>query len=93
MTQGLRLGVRIERWRWPTRLWAGGFKMTVNTDEEGSIILDGVGQFDYKLKATPESPWNYIVGAEIDIAKQCQIVIERGFGKRSQTLFSAGYRF
>jgi len=31
--------------------------------------LAGVGQFDYKLKAIPESAWNYIVGAEIDIAK------------------------
>jgi hypothetical protein len=93
VTEGLRVGVRLTHWRWPTRLYAGGFKMTVDTDEEGSIVFAGLGQFDYKLKATPESDWNYIVGVEIDFAKRGLLTIERGFGKRSQTLVSAGCRF
>jgi len=93
VTQGLRVGIRNERWRLPTRVYFGGFKMTVSTSEEGSIVFPNVGQFDYKLKAIPETAWNYILGAGIEIGKKGEIVLEKGFGKRTHTLFSATFRF
>ncbi|MGB9619312.1 MAG: hypothetical protein ACPL7K_02745, partial [Armatimonadota bacterium] len=93
VTHNPRVGVRFDKWRLPTQLYLGGFKMDVTSDEQGSITFPGVGQFDYKLKALPESAWNFVLGVDIDIRKKGRIIIEKGFGNRTHTLVSSGLRF
>ena len=47
----------------------------------------------FSLGVTPESPWNMLVGANIELTPRFVITAEGGFGNRMQFVIAPGVRF
>jgi len=88
ITQGPRIGVVFERPNVRADVYVGGFKENVSGNTEGSIAFTGIGLFDYDVTVRPESAWNYVLGADVELQKQLQISYEHGFGKRTHNMLS-----
>ena len=74
-------------------LWTGAMYQKAQEDHEGSIALAGLGLIDYDLELEEKEPWNALVGASYDVAKNWQIEAEAGFGERTQLELSVTCRF
>lgn len=93
VTQGPRIGVQFGSSEAPIRVYVGGFHEAVRGRVSGGAIFQNLGQLDYDLKATPETAWNFIVGAQVEAHKRSNLNIEYGMGKRKQTRLSYTQRF
>lgn len=92
-TQGPRIGVVSYRKNAQIDFYVGGFKEDISGNTMGSISFPDFGEFDYNVTVKPESAWNYVVGADVDMRKHCQISVEHGFGKRTHNMLSYTARF
>jgi len=100
--QGPRVGVLFVPWGVHGKVYAGAMRLAIAGHQTGSVTLgpgiplDRVGPLvplEFDLQARPENAWSPLAGAEVEIARHVMLVAEGAFGKTSQVLVSAGYRF
>jgi hypothetical protein len=60
-------------------------------------LVDGLQERDptihYKLDKQLSDPWNFLIGAEVDLHKRVQMRMEYGFLGRTQLIMGMTYRF
>ena len=78
--------------------WYGSLPAGENRDTAGPFVRDlNAAPRDptirYKLDKQLSDPWNFLIGAEIDLHKRVQMRMEYGFLGRTQLIMGICYRF
>jgi hypothetical protein len=71
-------------------MWVGGMYQLIQEEVVGSVAGR---QLEFIINQRAASPWNTLVGGQIEFGKHFHIVIEGGFGDRSSILTGAVLRF
>ena len=71
-------------------MWVGGMYQLIQEEVVGSVAGR---QLEFIINQRAASPWNTLVGGQIEFGKHFHIVIEGGFGDRSSILTGAALRF
>jgi hypothetical protein len=71
-------------------MWVGGMYQLIQEEVVGSVAGR---QLEFIINQRAASPWNTLVGGQIEFGKHFHIVIEGGFGDRSSILTGATFRF
>jgi len=87
----IRVGLRGEVTKFISAgMWVGAMYQLIQEEVAGSVAGRPI-QFIINQRAA--SPWNTLVGGQIEFGKHFHIVIEGGFGDRSSILTGATFRF
>ena len=71
-------------------MWVGGMYQLIQEEVVGSVAGR---QLEFIINQRAASPWNTLVGGQIEFGRHFHIVIEGGFGDRSSILTGATFRF
>jgi len=71
-------------------MWVGGMYQSIQEEVAGSVAGR---QLEFIINQRASSPWNTLVGGQIEFGKHFHIIVEGGFGPRSQILTGAALRF
>ena len=71
-------------------MWVGGMYQSIQEEVAGSVAGR---QLEFIINQRASSPWNTLVGGQIEFGKHFNIIVEGGFGPRSQILTGAALRF
>lgn len=84
-----KIGVHGER----GALWVGMHHQSTAHTQSGTFEFDPLGPVDYDITLADETNWNYLVGGRLNIGERCYVILEGGFGDRTQALVSVGMEF
>lgn len=66
----------------------------VSTASLDPMLPNLVGDtLEYEIRVRPENRWNLLLGGQWEIRKRWQLMIEGGFGNRTQMMAGAAFRF
>ncbi len=94
LSQGIRAGVRGKLHGANAAVYAGGFHISLRDAVlTGQNFIPGLPAGSFSLVAASHSPWNTIVGANIEITRTPVLTAEAGFGTRKQFAIMPSVRF
>jgi hypothetical protein len=73
--------------------WVGGMYLDTEEVHSGRVMVPVLGDVGFDATLTQEDDWNFTTGASVTWGESFTISIEGGFGDRTTTLISGGYRF
>jgi hypothetical protein len=92
LTQSIRAGVKLGSGKIRTTLYGGALWESIRSTLTGTGLIPGLNP-DFSLKLTPDSPWNGLAGANIELTPRFVVTVEGGFGNRMQFVIMPGVRF
>jgi hypothetical protein len=92
LAQSIRAGVKLGSGKYRTSLYGGAFHEDIRGTLTGTGLIPGLNPA-FSLKVSPHSPWNALVGANIEFTPRFVVSAEGGFGNRMQFLITPGVRF
>jgi hypothetical protein len=92
LTQSVRAGVKLGSGKVRTTFYGGALWESIRSTLTGTGLIPGLNP-DFSLELTPKSPWNALVGANIELTPRFVITAEGGFGNRMQFVIMPGVRF
>jgi hypothetical protein len=73
-------------------IWGGALYQNVEEEHQGSIMVPYFGELMYDVVLRQKSPWNYLVGGQVNLATHWDATAEVGFGNRKHAEASLTYR-
>jgi hypothetical protein len=73
-------------------IWGGALYQSVDEEHSGSIMVPLFGELTYDVVLRQKTPWNYLLGGQINLAPHWDVTAEGGFGNRKHAEFSVTYR-
>jgi len=92
LVQGIRGGVKLGSGKYRSTLYVGALHEDIRSTLTGTGLIPGLNPV-FSLDVTPKSPWNMLVGANIELTPRFVIAAEGGFGNRMQLVIAPGVRF
>jgi hypothetical protein len=71
-------------------MWVGSMYQRIQEEVAGSV---SGRQLEFIINQKTASPWNTLIGGQIEFGKHFNIIFEGGIGPRSSILTAAGFRF
>jgi hypothetical protein len=71
-------------------MWVGAMYQRIQEEVAGSVSGTSV---EFIINQRAASPWNTLVGGQIDFGKHFNVLVEGGIGPRSSILTGATFRF
>ena len=94
LSQGIRAGVHGKVHGANAAAYVGGFHLSLRDAVlTGQNFIPGLPSGTFSLVATPQSAWNTIAGANIEISRHLVVTAEAGFGTRKQFTIMPSVRF
>lgn len=84
------------RWDGKGQVWLGAMYQNVGQNFGGNIAELGIPLINegrFKVDQSLEENWNGLLGGQVHISKNIDVLFELGVGKRSSVMASFGYRF
>ena len=91
----VRAGYRGRIGKLPLQMWLGVGNWDTAAIAKGHVELENVGQLNFEVEQEPHTPWMYDVGANLEISKKLQLVLDAGADFDGGYFIVAGptYRF
>jgi hypothetical protein len=94
LSQGIRAGVYGKLRGANAAAYVGGFHISLRDAVlTGQNFIPGLPAGSFSLVASPQSPWNMLVGANIEITRTLVLTAEAGVGTRKQFTIMPSVRF
>lgn len=94
LSQGIRAGVHGKLRGANAAAYVGGFNISLRGAVlSGQNFIPGLPAGSFSLVAASHSPWNTLIGANIEITKRLVVTAEAGFGNRKQFTIMPSVRF
>ena len=94
LSQGIRAGVRGKVRGANASAYAGAFHLSLRDAVlTGANFIPGLPSGTFSLVARPQSPWNALAGANIEVTRRLAVTVEAGFGTRKQLTIMPSVRF
>ncbi len=74
-------------------IWVGGQHQATSHTQSGSISVDPLGPVNFAVSLQDETAWNWLVGGRLNLGERCYLILEGGFGDRTQGLVALGMDF
>lgn len=74
-------------------IWSGAMYQEYDEFHRGHILIEGIGNVNYKVTLKQEDSWNYLAGFSAAFSRHWHLETEAGFGPRNQLVTSLTYRF
>jgi hypothetical protein len=71
-------------------IWVGGMYQLIQEEVAGSVAGRSI---EFVINQRAASPWNTLIGGQIEFGKHFNVLIEGGVGSRSSILTGATFRF
>jgi hypothetical protein len=71
-------------------MWVGAMYQLIQEEVAGSVAGRSI---EFIINQRAASPWNTLVGGQIEFGRHFNVIVEGGFGPRSSILTSAIFRF
>ena len=86
-----RVGLRGEVTKFiSANMWVGAMYQLIEEEVAGSVAGRSI---EFVINQRAASPWNTLVGGQIEFGKHFNVLVEGGFGSRSSILTGAIFRF
>jgi hypothetical protein len=87
----IRVGLRGEVTKFISAgMWVGAMYQLIQEEVAGSVVGRPI---EFIIDQRAASPWNTLVGGQIDFGKHFNVLVEGGIGPRSSILTGATFRF
>jgi hypothetical protein len=73
-----------------TSIWAGAMYQSIQEEVAGSIAGRSI---EFVITQRAATPWNTLIGGQIELGKYFNVIVEGGIGPRSSILTGATFRF
>lgn len=94
LSQGIRAGVHGKLHGANAAAYAGAFRLSLRDAVlSGQNFIPGLPGGSFSLVASPQSAWNGLAGAHIEISRRLVVTAEAGFGTRKQFTIMPSVRF
>lgn len=90
-----RAGYRTSYNQHDIQVWAGAMYQNVEQTFSGNLRDIGIplGNAKFEVNQHLEDKWNGLIGGQIGVTKNIDLLMEMGFGTRTSFMMSLGYRF
>jgi hypothetical protein len=87
----IRVGLRGEVTKFISGgIWVGAMYQLIEEEVAGSVAGRSI---EFVINQRAASPWNTLVGGQIEFGRHFNVLVEGGFGPRSSILTGAVFRF
>lgn len=93
-----RMGYRMTHGSNEIQIWVGAMYQNVEQTFSGyladiGVVIPGATKGKFEVNQHLEDKWNGLIGGQMSLANDIDLLMEIGFGTRASGMISVGYRF